>query len=180
MGSINIPSHFNTVETSFFNGIFRKIGAITVGPVTIIKAENKKDICQLILKMKWVANPAPKKVTNEPSVINLRIAGPTFKISSFFNVKPPSNNIILIANDTKLNKRSSGNNPSVPFQIGSSHFVPSAEINVDIGPTNNPIKIKGKIAGSFNFQATHCAIIPKTIIPANSNIYSSFVWVVIC
>ena len=46
MGSIRIPSHFNTAETSFLSGIFRRMGVITVGPVTIIKAENKKEICQ--------------------------------------------------------------------------------------------------------------------------------------
>ena len=34
------------------------------------------------------------------------------------------------------------------------------------------INIKGKIAGILNFQATHCANIPKIIIPANSNITS--------
>ena len=50
MGSINIPSHFKTVEMSFFNGIFLKIGVITVGPVTIINAENKKEICQVFLE----------------------------------------------------------------------------------------------------------------------------------
>ncbi len=47
IGSIRIPSHFNTAETSFLSGIFLKIGVITVGPVTIIKAENKKANSQL-------------------------------------------------------------------------------------------------------------------------------------
>ena len=46
IGSIRIPSHFNTAEISFFNGIFLRIGVITVGPVTIIKPENKKDNSQ--------------------------------------------------------------------------------------------------------------------------------------
>ena len=52
IGSIKIPSHFKTAETSFFNGMFLKIGVITVGPVTIIKSENKNEICQLKSKVK--------------------------------------------------------------------------------------------------------------------------------
>jgi len=47
IGSISIPSHFNTVETSRFKGIFLKIGVITVGPVTMINPENKKHKSQL-------------------------------------------------------------------------------------------------------------------------------------
>ena len=47
IGSIKIPSHFKTADTSFFNGMFLKIGVITVGPVTIINAENKNDNSQL-------------------------------------------------------------------------------------------------------------------------------------
>ena len=47
MGSIKIPSHLRTAEISFLRGIFLKIGVITVGPVTIINAENKKEISQL-------------------------------------------------------------------------------------------------------------------------------------
>ena len=101
IGSIKIPSHFKTVDTSFFKGIFLKIGVITVGPVTMINAENKYDICQLKLKIKCAANAAPKKVTNEPRVISFVITGPTFFISLIFKVKPPSNKIILIARDTK-------------------------------------------------------------------------------
>ena len=81
--------------------MFLKIGVITVGPVTIINAENKYDICQLKLKIKYAANAAPKKVTNEPRVISLVITGPTFFISLIFKVRPPSNKIILIASDTK-------------------------------------------------------------------------------
>jgi len=46
MGSIKIPSHFKMVAKSFFSGIFLKIGEITVGPVTIINAENKNEISQ--------------------------------------------------------------------------------------------------------------------------------------
>ena len=34
----------------------------------------------------------------------------------------------------------------------------------------SPIKIRGKIAGILNFQANHCAKIPKIIIPDSSNI----------
>ena len=67
----------------------------------MINAENKYDICQLKLKIKCAANAAPKKVTNEPRVISFVITGPTFFISLIFKVKPPSNNIILIARDTK-------------------------------------------------------------------------------
>ena len=51
IGSINIPSHFKIAEMSFLRGIFLNIGVITVGPVTIINAENKKDISQLKLKI---------------------------------------------------------------------------------------------------------------------------------
>ena len=51
IGSIKIPSHFKTVETSFFNGIFLKIGVITVGPVTIIKPAKRKEISQLKSKI---------------------------------------------------------------------------------------------------------------------------------
>ena len=47
IGSIKIPSHFKTVEISFFKGIFLKIGVITVGPVTIISPENKYEISQV-------------------------------------------------------------------------------------------------------------------------------------
>ena len=36
---------------SFLRGIFLNIGVITVGPVTIINAENKKEISQLKLKI---------------------------------------------------------------------------------------------------------------------------------
>ena len=46
IGSIKIPSHFKTAETSLRSGIFLKIGVITVGPVTIISPENKKETCQ--------------------------------------------------------------------------------------------------------------------------------------
>ena len=101
IGSIRIPSHFKTVEISFFNGIFLKIGVITVGPVTIINPENKKDNSQFNSKIKCAKKPAPKKVTADPRVINFVITGPTFFISSLFKVKPPSNNIILMANETK-------------------------------------------------------------------------------
>ena len=48
---MSIPSHFKTVEISFFTGIFLKIGVITVGPVTIINPENKKDNSQLNSKI---------------------------------------------------------------------------------------------------------------------------------
>ena len=34
-------------KTSFFNGMFLKMGVITVGPVTIISAEKRKEIFQL-------------------------------------------------------------------------------------------------------------------------------------
>ncbi len=47
IGSIKIPSHFNTAETSFVSGMFLRIGVITVGPVTIIKAEKRNEISQL-------------------------------------------------------------------------------------------------------------------------------------
>lgn len=77
--------------------------------------------------------------------------------------------MIPIANDTKLNKRSPGNNPSVPFQTGSNNFAPSAVNNVDIGPANKPIIINGSLEGNLKRQATHWAKIPKIIIPANSN-----------
>ena len=52
MGSIRMPSHFKTAETSFFSGMFLKMGVITVGPVTMIRELNKKEICQLRSKMK--------------------------------------------------------------------------------------------------------------------------------
>ena len=171
IGSIRIPSHFNTADTSFFNGIFRKIGVITVGPVTIIKAENSKEICHDNPKIKCAAKPAAKNVIAAPSVINLVITGPRFLISLRFNVSPPSKSIILIARDTKEYNPSPGKRPLVPFQIGSIHLVPSSLKNVAAtGPTSNPIRIKGRIAGILNFQATHCANIPKMMIPASSNI----------
>ena len=44
---------------------------------------------------------APKKVTADPKVISFVITGPTFFISFLFKVKPPSNKIILMANETK-------------------------------------------------------------------------------
>ena len=47
IGSIKIPSHFKITDISFFKGMFLKIGAITVGPVTMINEENSKDISQL-------------------------------------------------------------------------------------------------------------------------------------
>ncbi len=51
IGSIKIPSHFKTADTSFLRGIFLKIGVITVGPVTIINPENRKDNSQLKSKV---------------------------------------------------------------------------------------------------------------------------------
>ena len=51
IGSIKIPSHFKTADTSFFRGIFLKIGVITVGPVTMINPENRKEISQLNSKI---------------------------------------------------------------------------------------------------------------------------------
>ena len=101
IGSINMPSHFKTAEISFFNGIFLNMGVITVGPVTIIKAENKKEICQLKSKIKCAATAAQTKVAKLPKVISLVITGPTFLISDFFRVSPPSKSIILIASETK-------------------------------------------------------------------------------
>ena len=53
IGSIKIPSHFKTAETSFLSGIFLRIGEITVGPVTIINAANKKDTGQFKLNKKY-------------------------------------------------------------------------------------------------------------------------------
>ena len=58
IGSMRIPSHFKTVEISFFNGIFLKIGVITVGPVTMINPENKKDNSQFSSKIKCAKKPA--------------------------------------------------------------------------------------------------------------------------
>ena len=43
IGSIKIPSHFRIADTSFFRGIFLKIGVITVGPVTMMSPENKNE-----------------------------------------------------------------------------------------------------------------------------------------
>jgi len=57
-----------------------------------------------------------------------------------------------------------------PFQIGSNNLPPSVVNNVESGPNSSPISISGNIAGSFNFQPTHCAVIPNMMIPANSNI----------
>ena len=85
----------------FFKGIFLRMGVITVGPVTIINAANKKEICQDKPKIKCAAMPAPKKVIITATVINLTITGPTFKTSPRRRVKPPSNRIILMAKDTK-------------------------------------------------------------------------------
>ena len=51
MGSIRIPSHLRMAEISFFSGILRKIGVITVGPVTMIKAANKNEIRRLRSKI---------------------------------------------------------------------------------------------------------------------------------
>ena len=101
IGSIKIPSHFNTVDMSFFKGIFLKIGVITVGPVTIINPAKRKDNSQPNLKIKCATKPAPKKVMAEPNVINLVITGPTFLISLLFRVKPPSKSTILMARETK-------------------------------------------------------------------------------
>ena len=101
MGSIKIPSHFKTADRSFFKGIFLRIGVITVGPVTIMSAENKKEICQGKSKIKCAAVPAKKKVTALPKVINLVITGPTLVTSERLRVSPPSNNITPIARDTK-------------------------------------------------------------------------------
>ena len=59
----------------------------------------------------------------------------------------------------------------VPFQIGSIYLVLSSVKNsAAIGPTKSPIRINGRIAGILNLHATHCANIPRIIIPANSNI----------
>jgi hypothetical protein len=46
-----MPSHLRTAETSFFYGIFRRMGVITVGPVTMIMEENRKEIFQLRSKI---------------------------------------------------------------------------------------------------------------------------------
>ena len=75
-----------------------------------------------------------------------------------------------MAKETKLNKRSPGNKPWVPFQTGSIHLLPSSDNYVEKGPTKRPIKIKGKMAGIPNFHAAHCAKIPNIMIPDNSNI----------
>ena len=101
IGSIRIPSHLRTVETSLFKGIFLKIGVITVGPVTIINPENKKHKSQVRLNKQCAITAPPKKVTAAPSVISFEITGPTFRISLRFKVSPPSNKIILIASETK-------------------------------------------------------------------------------
>ncbi len=101
MGSMSMPSHFKMAETSFLRGIFLSIGVITVGPVTIIKAENKKAMGQLNSKIKWEAIPAPKKVTVDPKVMSLDITGPVVAISALFKVRPPSKRITLIARETK-------------------------------------------------------------------------------
>ncbi len=74
---------------------------MTVGPVTIIRELNKKEICQLRSNIKWAAIPAPKKVTADPRVINLVIIGPTFRTSERFRVRPPSKRMILMARETK-------------------------------------------------------------------------------
>ena len=74
---------------------------ITVGPVTIIKAENKKQSCHESPNKKYAAKEAPKNVVKLPSVISLVITGPMLRISDRFKVRPPSNKIILMANDTK-------------------------------------------------------------------------------
>ena len=77
------------------------MGVITVGPVTMIRAENKKEICQVRSKIKWAAIPATIKVTSVPTVISLVITGPTLAISERFRVRPPSKRIMLIAKETK-------------------------------------------------------------------------------
>ena len=56
----------------------------------------------------------------------------------------------------------------LPFQIGSISFAPSSVNKVEIGPTSNPIRIRGRMAGSLSLQATHCATIPRMTIPASS------------
>ena len=81
--------------------MFLKIGVITVGPVTIIKAENRNEISQLNPKIKCTVIAAPKNVMSDPNVISLVITGPIFLISLNLNVRPPSNKIILMASDTK-------------------------------------------------------------------------------
>ena len=77
---MRIPSHFKIVEISFFKGRFLSIGVITVGPVTMINEENKKDKGQLRPIMKWAAIPAVIMVTRAPTVISLYMTGPTLLI----------------------------------------------------------------------------------------------------
>ena len=96
-----MPSHFRTAETSFLSGMFRRMGVITVGPVTIIRPLNKKEICQESPKIKCAAMPAPKNVTRVPRVISLVITGPTFATSERLSVNPPSKRMILMARETK-------------------------------------------------------------------------------
>ena len=101
IGSIRMPSHLSTVETSLLSGIFLKIGVITVGPVTMMSPEKRNAKSQLKSKKKCAATAAAKKVTAAPSVISFVITGPTLRISLLLRVSPPSNRMILIANETK-------------------------------------------------------------------------------
>jgi len=72
-----------------FKKIPGNVGGCEFGMINV--SNNKK--CVIIA--------APKKVTAEPSVINLRIIGPIVFISFRFKVNPPSKRIIPIANSTK-------------------------------------------------------------------------------
>ena len=106
-----------------------------------------------------------KEVLITPIEINLVITEPVVFISLNFKVRPPSNKIIPMARLTKKNKLFPGNKPFSPFHIGCINLTPPSVYNVAKGPTKSPIKISGKIAGILNFHATHCANIPKMIIP---------------
>ena len=77
--------------------MFRKMGAITVGPVTMIRALKRNDISQVRPKIKWADTPAPKKVIAVPRVMSLVMTGPTLETSEIFRVSPPSKRIMETA-----------------------------------------------------------------------------------
>ena len=101
IGSIRIPSHFNMVATSFLMGRFLSIGDITVGPVTMIKLLNKKEMGQFNPIKKCTTRAAPINVTNEPTDISLNIEVLRPFTSFILSVSPPSNKIIPMDKVTK-------------------------------------------------------------------------------
>ncbi len=141
MGSMTMPSQRRIPAMLRVGRTVRRIGMITVGPVTTMMAPNSRAKSSCRSNNAMAASAISHQVATAPTVTRLRTTCPKPRMSLKRRVRLPSKRMIATAIET------SGNNRTPNRASGSSRPV--------IGPSSRPHDNRNRMAGSRSFHASH-------------------------